>query len=103
MPGRPDLAAERPCVTRCGIASVLPCACDVVESGAVKIIVCERCDSTGWVCEAHDDQPWISSAASRPCTCGAPGMPCPLCNQSDPPDTSRMGLRILLHGKGPRR
>jgi hypothetical protein len=68
----------------------------------MKIIGCERCDSTGWVCEAHDDQPWQSGATSRPCKCGALGVPCPSCNTSDPPNTSRMGFRIMLSNKWPR-
>ncbi len=42
---------------------------------------CPRCDDTRFVCEAHPDRPWIDSA--RGCTCGAPGEPCPLCNQAD--------------------
>jgi hypothetical protein len=46
---------------------------------------CTRCEDTGWVCEAHEDRPWDSGAAKKPCQCGAPGMPCLLCNQSDPP------------------
>jgi len=35
---------------------------------------CPRCDSTGWVCEAHPDQPWENSPMA--CGCGATGEPC---------------------------
>jgi hypothetical protein len=39
---------------------------------------CERCDSTGWVCENHHDKPWDGSP--RDCGCGGAGEPCPQCN-----------------------
>ncbi len=39
---------------------------------------CSRCDSTGWVCEAHPERPWDGKGA---CGCGAPGDPCPECNE----------------------
>lgn len=65
----------------------------------MKIVPCDRCDSMGWVCEAHDQRLWDSGVSSRPCTCGAAGMPCPSCNQFDPPNTSRMGLRVMLDGR----
>ncbi len=41
---------------------------------------CARCDSSGWVCENHDDVAWEGGAATC-CdgSCGA-GMPCPDCN-----------------------
>jgi hypothetical protein len=26
---------------------------------------CSRCDSTGWVCEDHDDRPWDGLAVRR--------------------------------------
>ena len=35
------------------------------------------------------------------CTCGAPGMPCPTCNTSDPPRPFP-GLRVTVDNKGPR-
>jgi hypothetical protein len=35
---------------------------------------CLLCEDTGWVCEAHPDQPWEGPHA---CTCGGAGMPCP--------------------------
>jgi hypothetical protein len=44
---------------------------------------CARCDDDRWVCEAHDERPWGTSP--RACRCGGAGMPCPSCNQSDPP------------------
>ncbi len=34
-----------------------------------------------WVCEDHFHQPWTGSHA---CTCGAAGMPCPVCNLLTP-------------------
>jgi hypothetical protein len=39
---------------------------------------CARCADTRWVCEAHPDRPWEDSP--RSCCCGAPGEPCPVCN-----------------------
>ncbi|SHH05247.1 hypothetical protein [Bradyrhizobium erythrophlei] len=39
---------------------------------------CLRCDGARWVCEAHPDLPW--EFGDRACTCGAPGEPCPACN-----------------------
>jgi hypothetical protein len=40
---------------------------------------CKNCDSTGWVCENHDDTPWDGhSDREDACGCGA-GMPCPVC------------------------
>jgi hypothetical protein len=56
---------------------------------------CERCDDTRCVCEAHDTVPW------RDCECGAPGMPCPDCNASDPPGPFP-GFRVTVDDKGPR-
>lgn len=41
---------------------------------------CPLCDDSGWVCEAHPDQPWDGPHA---CTCGAAGAPCPHCNRTD--------------------
>jgi|SRR5262249_16527638 len=58
---------------------------------------CKRCEDTGWICKAHPERPWDGGAAKNPCKCGAPGMPCPLCNPygrpDDPPDVSRTGVR----------
>lgn len=39
---------------------------------------CATCDSTGWVCENHNNRPWDGSA--RDCGCGGAGEPCPVCN-----------------------
>jgi hypothetical protein len=48
---------------------------------------CRICKSARWVCERHSDRPW---GVPGGCDCGAPGMPCALCNPSggedDPPD-----------------
>jgi hypothetical protein len=42
---------------------------------------CERCDSTGWVCENHDHRPWAQgSERADACDCGA-GAPCAICNE----------------------
>jgi putative transposase len=34
----------------------------------------------GFVCEAHPDRPWLGP---KECGCGAPGMPCAVCNHAD--------------------
>ena len=46
-----------------------------------KVLPCERCNSTEWVCENHPDRPWADQPGSGPnaCGCGA-GKPCPECN-----------------------
>ena len=53
---------------------------------------CARCGNSGWVCEAHPDQPWLKADGGS--HCGAPGDPCPDCNptsgRDDPPDDSRV-------------
>jgi hypothetical protein len=59
---------------------------------------CERCDDTGWTCEAHDDRPWDSGLSEHACRCGAPAIPCPSCNQSDPPDLTRAGAGVTANG-----
>jgi len=46
---------------------------------------CARCDGTGWVCETHISRPWEGPNA---CGCGAAGVPCGRCNNSD--ETPRM-------------
>jgi hypothetical protein len=38
---------------------------------------CPRCDDCRWICEVHQNKPWIGSQA---CPCDAVGMPCPECN-----------------------
>jgi hypothetical protein len=50
-------------------------------------VTCARCDSTGWVCETHDDRPWDGEHA---CGCGGVGMPCPACNVSNPDNPPRL-------------
>ena len=49
---------------------------------------CSRCNSTGWVCEAHSDRPWDGAKA---CGCGGAGMPCPPATY--PTKTTRRGFR----------
>ena len=52
---------------------------------------CERCNDSGWVCEAHDELAWLIEGEPH---CKAPGVPCPECNHSDgrddPPDDCRI-------------
>jgi hypothetical protein len=45
---------------------------------------CARCDNCRFVCEAHLDKPWDGP---RACGCGAPGDPCPMCNNRIDEDT----------------
>jgi hypothetical protein len=62
---------------------------------------CKTCAGTDWVCEAHADRPW--DAGEKSCGCGAPGMPCPAC---DDPAEERPDLpadfNVTLDDKGPR-
>jgi hypothetical protein len=55
--------------------------------GTVIRLPCSACGDTGWVCEAHANQPWGDHPNA--CQCGEPGMPCPACNPagciSEPP------------------
>jgi hypothetical protein len=47
---------------------------------------CTVCDGTGWVCEAHPDRPFDGfSTRADACDCGAPGEPCQVCNDMNPP------------------
>jgi len=54
--------------------------------GAMKVLngepmtggTCMRCFGCRWVCEAHPHMAWEGDYA-----CGAPGIPCPVCNDSD--------------------
>jgi hypothetical protein len=66
---------------------------------------CQRCDDTGWVCENHDNRPWVDS--KRACSCMGAGMPCPTCN----PDSRRIdhqpprlppGLTVTIDRRGTR-
>ena len=62
---------------------------------------CPNCDDTHWVCEAHEDRPW-EGTSPRACRCGAPGMPCPLCN-ADVKHTIMPGFQLMIDTKhGPR-
>jgi len=45
------------------------------------MIICMRCDNARFVCEAHPDRPWQDGP--RACACGAPGIPCPICNRTE--------------------
>jgi len=42
-----------------------------------------RCDDSRWVCEVHDQRPFLGE---NTCDCGAAGAPCPTCNRTDPED-----------------
>lgn len=42
---------------------------------------CLRCNNTRFVCENHPTNPWLGDLA---CSCGGAGMPCPLCNLTEP-------------------
>jgi hypothetical protein len=55
---------------------------------------CPVCHGIGWVCERHPDRPYDDE---KGCACGY-GAPC-ACNDSSPPDTSRMNalLEASLH------
>lgn len=46
---------------------------------------CARCDSSGWVCENHNDVAWGVDADDGRCAhgCGGAGSPCPMCNPWD--------------------
>ncbi len=43
------------------------------QGGPVRMMVCKRCDDSGWVCEEHPGRP---RAGPHACNCGAAGMPC---------------------------
>ncbi len=46
-----------------------------------RLVLCDNCANTGWVCENHPARPWNDGQDSPPgsCNCGA-GMPCACCN-----------------------
>jgi hypothetical protein len=46
--------------------------------------LCPRCNGCRWVCERQVDLPWEGELA---CGCGAPGEPCPVCNNRIDEDT----------------
>jgi hypothetical protein len=48
---------------------------------------CLRCDNSRWVCETHDDRPFLGDNA---CDCGGAGAPCPACNRTDPSDPANI-------------
>ena len=66
---------------------------------------CPNCDGTGWVCERHEDRPGDCTSSPRACQCGAPSMPCELCNPTTgPDDPPRLpaGFKIDVDKDGPR-
>jgi hypothetical protein len=40
---------------------------------------CPRCQDQRWVCEEHPERVWPHEE------CAGPGVPCPACNDEDPP------------------
>ena len=66
---------------------------------------CDNCDSSGWVCENHPDQPFsMGSKRADACECGA-GMPCPVCNPSgglDDPPRNPPGFKVTVDRRGNR-
>jgi hypothetical protein len=62
-----------------------------------------ECGGTGWVCEDHENKPWAGSSISADaCACGGAGIPCLVCNRSDPDNQPRMpdGYKTILHADG---
>lgn len=59
--------------------------------------VCVNCDDQNWVCEAHPNKPW--EQGDRACHCGAPGIPCDMCNpcDKDNPPRELAGSTIVLN------
>jgi hypothetical protein len=57
---------------------------------------CLLCDDTGWVCEAHPDQPW---QGPHECACGAAGAPCPRCNSATADKPPRLPKRFEPDGE----
>jgi hypothetical protein len=49
-------------------------------------INCLNCKDIGWVCEGHTDKPWSDIEYC----CGAPGIPCEICNDCDYDNPPRM-------------
>ena len=43
--------------------------------------LCKNCDSTGWVCEDHENLPF-EGMSDNGCKCGGAGKPCPKCNEA---------------------
>ena len=41
-----------------------------------KKTYCKNCDSSGWVCESHENLPF-EGISDNGCKCGGAGMPCP--------------------------
>ncbi|MEO8596430.1 MAG: hypothetical protein ABI759_24135, partial [Candidatus Solibacter sp.] len=63
----------------------------------------KACGGTGWVCEDHDNKPWgDASTSDDACHCGGAGMPCPMCNPSDPDNPPKMpdGYRTIFDKDG---
>ena len=60
---------------------------------------CKNCDSSGWVCEGHKNEPW--NDGNQKC-CGGAGAPCPVCNVTEPGQFPRMapGTRVMFDKDG---
>jgi hypothetical protein len=62
---------------------------------------CSAYDGIGWVCEAHSHRP-MNGPWERACTCGMPGMACPVCNTEELLRHLPPGTTVTLDAKGPR-
>jgi hypothetical protein len=72
-----------------------------LQQGAKVIqLYCPTCKGQRWVCEAHEDRPWEGPEG---CECGAPAMPCPVCNSTENGERP-MAPKDMKHidDKGPR-
>lgn len=47
---------------------------------------CTFCDDTGWVDEAHPENPWAGVSSRFDATEDGAGIPCSRCNASEPPN-----------------
>lgn len=51
----------------------------------MKIVVCSRCDSIGWVSEWAAGPAGMFSGRLDACNCKGAAMPCEKCNTKEPP------------------
>lgn len=55
---------------------------------------CMNCNSSGWVCERHND------TAFEACECGGAGEPCQECNKGNPPRFTADSTIIFTREEG---
>jgi hypothetical protein len=79
-----------------GTDQVSTCWARMIVSFRTTRLWCDRCDSTGWICEAHRRKPWDGP---KSCGCGAAGLPCIACNKYEPGELPDVGG---LRNVGPR-